>query len=301
MSEEIVCRLCGSKRNRPRFPKSGLPVHRCLTCDAVFRPETPGEDGLSEYYNEDYYLKDWKGSLGRFFKDFDPDKHHKTRFWKRQLKDLAGLAGGPGRLLDVGAANGVFVWLASEAGWSAEGVEVSAFAAERGREQFGVTIHEKEVWDLPPAPVYDVITLWDTIEHMPHPKQAIHACYQRLKPGGYLAVLTPDTGSLVNQIVHGAHRAAPRLSRRYLEQLYHEDHLTYFDRDTLCLNLIEHGFLIHWIESYDEHPKDTETEGLARLALYCLYPVAGFFNLRHEMLVWAEKPAERVGAMKDWD
>jgi SAM-dependent methyltransferase len=290
LAPAVPCRLCGSRRLAARFPRAGLPVARCLTCGGVFRTVAMSDAELAALYNEDYYLKTWPGSLGRFFGDFDPDRHHKTRFFARQLKYAAQLAGGAGRLLDVGCGNGVFVWQAREAGWEAEGVEISRFAAEQGSQRFGVTIHQRRIEDLAPAPVYDVITFWDSIEHMPEPKSALTAAFTRLKPGGYLAVLTPDGQSLVNQLVHAAHRIAPRRTGGLLERLYHPDHLTYFDRDSLALNLIEHGFLIHWIESYDEHPRDTETRGFTRLAVFALYPLAALLQLKHEMLIWAKKP-----------
>ena len=290
VSVSVPCRLCGSLRHVARFPKTDLPVRRCLTCDAVFRAVAVGEEELQALYNEEYFLRTWPGSLGRFFQDFDPDRYHKTRFFKKQLKHCERLVGRPGRLLDVGCANGVFVWLAKEAGWEAEGVELSPFAAEWGRKQFGVTIHERAVEDLAPAPVYDVITLWDTLEHVPHPKGLLHACYQRLQPGGHLVVLTPDHQSLVNLLVHTAHRLAPRATLPLLDKLYHHDHLTYFDRNSLALNLIEHGFIIHWIESYDEDPRDTETRGLTRVLLFALYPLAALFQMKHEQLIWAQKP-----------
>ncbi len=296
MSETGPCRLCGSERSEPRFAKIDLPVRRCLTCNAVYRSRVMTEDDVKELYVEDYFTKTWPGSLGRFFEDFNPDKHHKTRFLKKQLKHCESLVGGAGRLLDVGCANGVFVWLAGEAGWEAEGLEISSFAAARGREQFGVTISELPIEATPPEPRYDVITLWDTLEHMTHPKSVIHACHQRLKPGGYLVTLTPDCESLINLLVHATGAVAPKFASPYLEKLYHDDHLTYFTRDSLALNLIEHGFVIHWIESYDEHPADTETTGAARAALYALYPVSSLFQMKHEQLMWAEKPAQAVVA-----
>ena len=131
------CRLCGSEKVAARFPDSALDLMLCAECGTLFRPLELGADRLRELYDEDYYLKTWPGSLGRFFQDFDPDKHHKTRFFIRQLAEFERLMGRPGRLLDVGCANGVFVWLAKERGWEAEGVEITTVEGLMRGEELG--------------------------------------------------------------------------------------------------------------------------------------------------------------------
>jgi 2-polyprenyl-3-methyl-5-hydroxy-6-metoxy-1,4-benzoquinol methylase len=284
------CRLCGSEKAEERFPGAGIEIYKCQTCGTVFRDQEVGIENLRELYNEDYYMKTWPGSLGRFFTEFDPDEHHKTRFFNKQLSEFENLCGGPGKLLDVGCANGVFVWMAHERGWEAEGVELSPFAAKWGRKQFDVNITEGTIRDLPPEPAYDVITFWDTIEHLPDPARALRGAYKRLAPGGMLAVLTPDSASLVNRLVHASHKVAPGFTGPYLEKLYHKDHLTYFDRETLGRALCEQGFEIHWLIGYDEDPTDTETSGLLRAGVFIARMAAMIIGRQHEILVWAAKP-----------
>ena len=281
--------MCGSRRVQPRFP-AAPELKRCRECGVVFRAGQVGAEDLRRTYDKDYYLKAWPGSLGQFFSEFDPERHHKTRFLVRQLAELSRLCGGPGRILDVGCANGVFPWLAQKAGWQAEGLEVSPFAAEWGRKQFGVTIHEVDLANLPPGPAYDAITFWDTIEHLPDPAGALRAAFARLRPGGYLAALTPDIDSLVNSLVHAAHRLAPRRTRPLLGKLYHQDHLSFFNPGSLAQALLAAGFTVHWMESYDEDPHDTETEGATRFALHLVGLAAGIMQRRHELLVYAQRP-----------
>jgi SAM-dependent methyltransferase len=256
----------------------------------MFRPAGAGPEELRSLYNEEYFLRTWPGSLGRFFTDFDPAQHNKTRFFARQLAEFERIMGKPGRLLDVGCANGAFVWMAKERGWQAEGVEWSRFAAEWGRRQFGIMIHEGTVADLPPEPDYDVITLWDTLEHVADPRHELHACFQRLAPGGLIAVLTPDFSSLINLLVHAALRLAPRVSEPYLDKLYHADHLTCFDRSSLARALVNQGFTLQWLEGYDEAPEDTETSGALRYGVLAARLLAMAIHREHELLVLARKP-----------
>lgn len=284
-----TCRVCGSRRVMPRFPAvPGLLL--CRACGVTFRPDVVTPDDLRATYDRDYYLETWPGSLGKFFGDFDPEAHHKTRFLARQVRELNRLCGGPGRVLDVGCANGVFVWLAQKAGWKAEGLEVSPFAAEAGRKQFGVTIHERGLEDMPAEPAWDAITFWDTIEHLPDPAAALRAARARVRPGGCVALLTPDTDSLVSRLVHAAHFVAPRRTRPLIDKLYHRDHLTFFSRGSLAQAVLDAGFSVHWMESYDEDPDDTETAGVTRAGLHVVRAAAFVVQRGHELLVHAQRP-----------
>lgn len=285
-----MCRLCGSALVHPRFPRLDLPLLRCDECGVFFRTTQNNLPDPAELYNETYFLKTWPGSLGRFFRQFEPERHHKTRFFIRQLAEFERRFGRPGRLLDVGAANGVFVWLAQRRGWEAEGVEPSPFAVNWGRKQFGVVLHQGTIADIHPENLYDIITLWDTLEHVPDPGETLRLCYQRLRPGGILALLTPDTSSLINLILHAGYALASHRVEPYLKTLYHVDHLTCFNRHALCRALLHQGFLPQWIEGYDEAPQDTETRGPLRLAVTILRLSAVLLHRQHELLCWAEKP-----------
>ncbi len=282
------CRACGSRDTGPRFPGTELPINICRDCGALYRT-APDQLHPDQLYNREYFLDTWHGSLGRFFHDFDPEKHKKTRFFNDQLAHFEGITGGPGKLLDVGCANGVFVWMAEQRGWHAEGVEISPFAARWGKDQFQVHIHEGTITDIPPGSQYDVITLWDTIEHLPDPERVIRECCARLAPGGILAVLTPDAHSLVSRMVNAAYHLAPKRSGDLLHKLYHQDHLTYFDRHSLSYLLIKNGYSIQWMDDYDEDPKDTETAGVMRAGVFAVHLLAALMNKRHELLVWARK------------
>ena len=285
-----ACRVCGSEKTVARFPAGGADLKLCRECGVTFRTGTASAADLAGLYDREYFLETWPGSLGRFFSAFDPARHHKTRFFSRQLSELERLVNGQRRLLDVGCANGVFVWLARERGWEAEGLEVSPFAVEWGRKQFGVVIHEGDIHNISPEPGYDVITFWDTLEHLPDPRAALHAAVSRLHPGGYLVILTPDTQSLVNSLVHTAYRLAPNRGRALIQRLYHTDHLCFFDRNSLAAALVAQGLQIHWIESYDEHPADTETRGLLRAGVYAVHYAASLLQRRHELMIYARKP-----------
>jgi SAM-dependent methyltransferase len=75
-------------------------------------------------------------------------------------------------------------------------VDVSSYAVGRARAKgFSVALGTVPGVDLP-AGAYDVVTMWDLIEHVPDPSATLAACRRLLAPGGILVASTPDAGSL---------------------------------------------------------------------------------------------------------
>ena len=44
--------------------------------------------------------------------------------------------------------------------------------------------------------------MWDVIEHLPDPRRTVEAAWERLRPGGLLALSTGDVGSMAARL-HG--------------------------------------------------------------------------------------------------
>lgn len=102
-----------------------------------------------------------------------------------------------GRLLDVGAAGGFFLKSAAKLGWRVEGVEPSRWLADWGNKNLGVTIHQGTLDRMKFDPAtFDVITMWDSIEHMEDPLQGLKDAGRFMKTGGLLVINTPDIGSI---------------------------------------------------------------------------------------------------------
>jgi 2-polyprenyl-3-methyl-5-hydroxy-6-metoxy-1,4-benzoquinol methylase len=78
-----------------------------------------------------------------------------------------------------------------------------------------------EMEDEPGA--YDVVCLWDTIEHLTHPVRVVKKAARWLKPGGVMAITTGDVGSGV-----------ARLRGARWRQIHPPTHVFYFSRDTLA-------------------------------------------------------------------
>ncbi len=107
----------------------------------------------------------------------------------------------PGDLLDVGAATGFFLDLARSRGWNTCGVEPSEYAS-RVASQKNLAVHcgVLEELNLPDAS-FDVITMWDVIEHGTDPNASLAAACRLLRPEGTLALNTPDAESFLARLL----------------------------------------------------------------------------------------------------
>jgi 2-polyprenyl-3-methyl-5-hydroxy-6-metoxy-1,4-benzoquinol methylase len=237
-AEEATCDLCGGHEFRVRYPSRlegelaaenfritdnsyGVigQIVECSGCRLVYAfPRPPGE------------------CIENFYADLiDPDycreAEGRAASCRLMLDRLQKHCGTPGRLLDVGAATGIFLRLARDAGWDAMGVEPSHWAAKHARDEFGLDVRCDV---FPTAQLdgqrFDAITMLDVIEHTDSPRRVLGAVRDSLNPGGILALVTPDVGSLVARLL------GPRWWH------YRVAHLYFFDRATLWRVLREAGF-----------------------------------------------------------
>ena len=193
----VVGALCSSPA---RFlgKKNSFDVYRCSDCETYFPWPIPNQEETLEIYGQDYFCGATGGSG---YIDYDRDKQPMVPAFQQYLNRIEHYRPTRGTLLDIGAATGFFLKLAKARKWDVRGVEPSAHASEQGR-RAGIDIRTGIfVKGLYPAESLDVITLWDVIEHVPEPKTLVEASYEALKPGGILALNTPDSRSVLARLL----------------------------------------------------------------------------------------------------
>lgn len=103
----------------------------------------------------------------------------------------------PGRVLELGAGDGVRVERLLALGWRAEGQDVDPNAGVFRLRTRGVPVHGGPVEQLGLASgSYDAVVMSHVIEHLPDPLRTLKTCLGLLKPGGRLVAVTPSTSSL---------------------------------------------------------------------------------------------------------
>lgn len=235
MTMDARCLVCGSA-GKPYAHKNNYSVQSCPQCGLIFVWPMPGNS--LEVYEQDYFTG---ASKGFGYTDYDRDKQAMAPTFQTYLRRIARYAPpAPGkRLLDVGAATGFFLNLARDAGWDTAGVEPSASAAAMARNKhLNVKTGILEPGDFAPES-FDVITLWDVIEHVPDPHATLQLATGFLKPGGIIAINTPDASSAWARIMGpGWHLLCPPehlclFSHAALDSLLGQSGLTLLERDKI--------------------------------------------------------------------
>jgi ubiquinone/menaquinone biosynthesis C-methylase UbiE len=104
----------------------------------------------------------------------------------------------PGKLLDVGCGNGVFLHRMHNLGWSATGIDFDAKAIENAKKMYGdgLTFMNTDLTGARfPDNSFDAVTMSHVIEHVPDPVALLIEARRVLKAGGRLVVTTPNIRS----------------------------------------------------------------------------------------------------------
>jgi 2-polyprenyl-3-methyl-5-hydroxy-6-metoxy-1,4-benzoquinol methylase len=246
--EHVACSVCGAAEDYDvvyeaqheaeteanlieKYRASGdeLLIDRLVQCRCGFKyvnPRLRGDLILSAYSEgeDPAYLSQLKA---------------RERTFAASLDQIEKAAGGKGRLLDIGTAAGAFVAAACARGWDAEGCEPNAWMAQWGAKHYGIRIRQGDVLAQSyEEGSFDVITLWDVIEHTPDPVAVLERCRQLLRPGGVLVVNYPDIGSWVARL----------MGRRWL--FLTSVHLYYFDRQTIRRVLEKAGYSLETVRPH---------------------------------------------------
>ncbi len=185
-----MCSLCESVQTQPYLTVDGYNIARCSRCRFMFVAPMPAPTELEHLYAQAGYYED--SDLG--YADYLGDRARHEQLAERRLRRIERLLPGTGSVLDVGCAAGFFLNTARSRGWRTVGVEISpemrAYAEGLLGHAVVPTLDELEI-----APdSLDAVTLWEYIEHVPDPLDEVRRVAALLRPGGILALSTPNTG-----------------------------------------------------------------------------------------------------------
>ncbi len=197
--EETACLLCRGRNwftlvEAPdRTPGSAglwFAVVQCNDCGLCFTNPRPAADSMSQFYVEDYGPHQLRGAP-----EFRRRLSLSSLFRKKHELDLP--ASGGRRLLDFGCGGGTFLRRMHNDGWNVTGIDASSSAVHAVRRQLGLRALEGSL----PHPQlvrerFDLITMWQSLEHVHQPLDVLAEAYRLLLPRGRLVVAVPNIDSL---------------------------------------------------------------------------------------------------------
>jgi len=198
----------------------GYDLLRCERCGFVQVAHPPSQEALDRIYQEAYFGH----SKYRDEATLLAENERRLALVKQYVGD--------GRLLEVGCGDGSFLQLAKDV-YDVYGFDVSEVGVRLARER-NPALADKlwvgHVEDIPDGDMtYNTICMWDVIEHLWNPREALNKLFRRLRSGGTMFISTPNIGAPIARLMgsNWAFMTPPEhlsfLTRQSIEYLAHEE------------------------------------------------------------------------------
>lgn len=225
------CGICGSEKSAPWLERGGWSYRCCAECSAVWLDPLPAESWAEEFYDQRYFAGGGRGGYHDYLAD---EAQHRINGRARIALGRRFGAAPPGIWLDVGCAAGFTLDEARKEGFTAVGVELSAWARKFAADRFELTVFTTVAEArLSLKGQTDIVSLFQVLEHMRDPVAALADAHACLRPGGLLLIETWDRGSRL-----------ARLFGKHWQQITPPSVLWLLNRRSLARALDRAGFRI---------------------------------------------------------
>jgi SAM-dependent methyltransferase len=224
-----TCPVCGAPSGKPIYIEARDPITldsfgvvACSSCSVCFT--VPRPHSLDPYYPQRYR------GYGRFV------TRVLSTLYAVRVSRWARLKPEGGSVLEVGCGPGLMLAALHRRGWRVLGIERNEAVAEAARRALGVEIVATPVEALPTDARFDLIIMFQVLEHIGEPVALLRECAKRLAPGGCLITNVPNFSSWQSRFAgpNWLHLDVPR-------------HLVHFTPQTLSATLERAGLTLSGI------------------------------------------------------
>lgn len=157
-------------------------IVKCQKCGLVYLNPRPDDEELKKYYPVTYYER----VVNKIEEENLNERYEFISYFKHT-----------GKILDVGCGNGLFLNFMKEKGWEVYGVEVSKMACNFAKEKFNLEVYNSDLINADlKGGSFDLITMYDVLEHIPNINENLKRVYELLKTDGVFIANVPNFNSL---------------------------------------------------------------------------------------------------------
>ena len=235
---ECNCPVCFTDAYTPEYHVKGFSIVRCTNCKMVYVNPRLKDDIIRDIYKKNYFIKkDYS------FSDFGYGNYELTNYLRDKTFNSWYAEFAPfllvhqGKAMDVGCATGRFLNILKNKGWDTNGIEldVDIYNALIAK---GFRVKNIPVEDYELNERYDLITLFDVIEHITHLDDCFKKLNLMLSDKGSIVMVTPNIASIQKKI----------FGRKWF-QFKPWEHISYFSPETMQRLAEKFGFkIIHLSE-----------------------------------------------------
>lgn len=238
-SQRLPCECCGNNQFRPvLYREDGTLIVHCENCHLEFVNPLPDSSAFESLYRSEMVGEDPSdGYFSQYILEREKRINSFSKLYHSRLKFIEHFTPNKGNLLDIGCGAGYFVKCALDRGWKGHGLELLPEYIQYAQNNLHLPQIQQGSLDneLPFQPqAFDVVTLWDLIEHVRHPLASLKRINRATKPGGLLIIWTPN---VKNSIF---------VKEQWLSYKLNQ-HIYFFSRNSLSQILKKAGFKIDYI------------------------------------------------------
>lgn len=191
------CPLCHEIKQNFLLEKEGTSYFKCPRCGLVYTAPAPSSSELQQI------AEDWAihHHAGKNKLKWEGNRRLQQIIYAPRIKRFQQYRQ-TGRILDVGCSTGDFLEYVKDFGWNIYGCELSQHSSEFARNRLNCDVRcgefEKSEFE---NSFFDIVTMWDVIEHVIDPQAIVNEAIRVLRPGGLLALITPNYDSLTRRIL----------------------------------------------------------------------------------------------------
>ena len=258
------CPFCNKINRKLQISLANCSLYVCSNCQLGYLSPMPSDAEINNLYSKKYFTNSL--DLARGYTGYRKMANVLSKESQRKIKYIKKYTNNK-KLLDVGCGLGIFLKIAAKASYDVSGNDISSYAKEKVTRDLKSPFYQGSIISgVLPSNFFNIVTVWDVVEHIPQVNKVFSALNNTITRGGYLFLTTPNIKSWDSKL----------LGKYWYGYKKIPEHLIFFSPYSITQVLGKNGFKVIEIKTWG-FERDLKFMG-TKLSLY-LPTLGRFINI----------------------